>query len=66
MRASNGRSTSPLLGAQVVFEDCFIMMEEADGQSWGDALRYKMHPCTGDPISPSELTALLGVSADIL
>jgi hypothetical protein len=45
--------------AQMVFEDTFLMIHDADGEAWADALRYKMHQTAGDPISPTELTGLL-------
>jgi hypothetical protein len=54
--------TSPLAHAQVVVEDACLMIHDADGESWADALRYKMHDTAHDPLSPSELTSLL--SAD--
>ena len=52
-----------LMLAQVVFEDTFLMIHDADGEAWADALRYKMHQTAQDPISPSEMTALLGASS---
>lgn len=49
--------------AQVVFEDTFLMIHDADGEAWADALRYKMHQTAQDPISPSEMTGLLRASS---
>ena len=50
---------SPLAHAQLVFEDAYLMIHESDGESWADALRYRMHDSAEDPLSPSELTSLL-------
>lgn len=46
----------------MVFEDAFMMIHDADGEAWADALRYKMHQTARDPLSPSELSALLRIS----
>jgi hypothetical protein len=48
----------------VVFEDAFMMINKADGEAWADALRYKMHETAESPLSASELTSLLTVSAE--
>lgn len=35
----------------MVFEDTYIMLDDADGQVWADTVRYKMHDRAGDPVT---------------
>lgn len=62
--AANDIMIMNVLGfAQTVFEDTFMMIHDADGESWADALRYKMHQNAQEPLSPTELTGLLNTSS---
>ena len=61
--AANDMIMNVLGFAQTVFEDTFMMIHDADGESWADALRYKMHQNAQEPLSPTELTGLLNTSS---
>lgn len=48
----------------MAFEDTYLMIHEVDGEAWADGLRYKMHENAGDPVSPSELSGLVGTTSE--
>jgi hypothetical protein len=43
--------SSCLAYARMVFEDAYLMLDDADGQVWADTVRYKMHDRAGDPVT---------------
>ena len=45
--------------AHSTFEDAYLAIAETDGAEWADALRYKMHDNSAEPIPAGERSWLL-------
>ena len=50
---------SGLALAHSTFEDAYLAIAETDGAEWADALRYKMHDNSAEPIPAGERSWLL-------